>query len=140
MELRPLSPTRFFLEQIRGELEFIPKPANGMGLKLVANGGGTLEGERRPETPPAPIDLTDYTGRYWSEELETQYTILLKNGKLTAVHPHHGEIALQSVVKDEFRSSAWFMPSVKFTRDSTGAVTAVILGGNRLTGVKFDRR
>ncbi len=140
MELRPLSPTRFFVEQGMREVEFIPRPANGMGMKLSGNGGPTLEGERRSEASPAPIELNDYTGRYWSDEVETQYTIVLNNGKLTAVHPHHGEIALQSVSKDEFRSSAWFMPTVSFVRDDTGAVTAVILGGGRLTGVRFYRR
>jgi CubicO group peptidase (beta-lactamase class C family) len=139
MELMPISPTRFFLEQAQSELEFTPKPGNGMGLKITRP-GDTIEGERGGASSPDAADLPKYPGRYWSEELETQYTIVLKDGKLSALHAHHGEIALRPTVKDEFRTTTWYMPSVKFTRDGAGAVTGMILGGNRLTGIRFVRR
>jgi hypothetical protein len=51
--------------------------------------------------------------------LETQYSILLRDGKLIAGHAHHGEIALTPAAKDQFRSGLWFIPEVKFLRNST---------------------
>jgi CubicO group peptidase (beta-lactamase class C family) len=139
MELRPFTPTRFYSAETRVELEFTPKPGNEMDAKLTRP-NGFATGQRGVNSPFDPGDMEKYTGRYWSEELETQYTIVLKDGKLSAEHAHHGEIALRPFAKDELRTSTWFMPIVRFTRDGSGAVTGMILGGNRLTGVRFARR
>lgn len=92
-----------------------------------------------PRTPNI-LNLADYTGVYWSDELETQYTFLVKDGKLIADHSHHGEIGLTARNKDEFRSDTWFMPDVKFIRNPAGDVTAVTLGGGRITAIRFVRK
>jgi CubicO group peptidase (beta-lactamase class C family) len=105
-----------------------------------------LEGEMQPVAPgplpparpPAPTfepaDLASYAGTYWSDELETQYTIRVKDGKLIAMHAHHGEIALMQTAKDTFRSNTWFMPEVTFV---SGGMVA---GGGRVTGIRFVKR
>jgi CubicO group peptidase (beta-lactamase class C family) len=138
-ELRPMTPTRFYAAHMQAEAEFTPRAGNRMDLKLIWANANVL-GERVVNSAFDPGDLEKYPGRYWSEELETQYTIVLKDGKLSAEHAHHGEIALRPFAKDELRSSTWFMPIVKFTRGGSGGVTGMILGGNRLTGVRFVRR
>jgi hypothetical protein len=139
LELKPMSTTRFYAEQMQAEVEFIPKTGATMGIKLTRQ-GGTVEGERVTFTPFDPKDREKYPGTYWSDELETQYTVMLKDGKLIADHSHHGEIALTPVAKDQFRSGTWFMPEVKFGRDAAGKVTEMSLGGNRVSGVRFVRR
>jgi CubicO group peptidase (beta-lactamase class C family) len=139
LELKPVSALRFYAEQMQAEVEFIPKAGTTMGIKLTRQ-GGTVEGERVTFAPFDPKDLERYPGTYWSDELETQYTVILKDGKLIADHSHHGEIALAPVAKDQFRSATWFMPEVKFSRDATGRVTEMALGGNRVGGVRFVRR
>jgi CubicO group peptidase (beta-lactamase class C family) len=92
----------------------------------------------QPQRPPVvkfdPGDLAGYTGTYWSEELETQYTVRVKDGKLIAMHTHHGEIALTPTAKDTFRTSAWFMPEVKFVPGG------MIAGGGRVTGIRFMKK
>ncbi len=136
-ELKPVAPTRFYVAAMQNEVEFMPKPDNGMSLKL-STPNGVVEGSRSAAFDPQ--DLANYAGTYWSDELETQYTFRIQDGKLIADHAHHGEIALRPLAKDEFRTSLWFMPDVKFTRDSAGAVTGVLFGGGRVTGVRFVRR
>lgn len=138
LELKPLSATRFYAEPMQTEVEFTPKEA-GMAMKLIQP-TGTITGDRVEFAAFDPQDLKRYPGVYWSDELETQYTVILKDGKLVADHAHHGEIALTPVAKDQFRSASWFMPEVKFSRDGSGNVTAMALGGNRVTGIKFTRR
>jgi hypothetical protein len=138
-EIQPTAPNRFYAAQMKVDVEFTPKPGNGMAVRIMQN-SETLQGERVVFSPFDPKDLEKYPGAYWSEELETQYTIVLKDGKLTASHAHHGEIPLRPVAKDELASSTWFMPSVRFTRDAAGAVNGVVLGGNRVAGVRFVRR
>jgi CubicO group peptidase (beta-lactamase class C family) len=139
VELKPMSPVRFYAEQMQAEIEFIPKNQGPVGIKLTRQ-GGTVEGEQITFTPFDSNDLEKYPGTYWSDELETQYSILLKGGKLFADHSHHGEIALTPVAKDQLRSATWFMPEIKFIRDAAGKVTAMTLGGNRVTGIRFVRR
>jgi CubicO group peptidase (beta-lactamase class C family) len=139
LELRAMTPARFYNEQMQAEVEFVPKAGNGMGLKLLQP-GGTTEGERVVFASFDPKDLPGYPAAYWSDELETQYTIILKGDKLVADHAHHGEVELTPLAKDQFRAPSWFMPEVRFLRDPGGKVTGMTLGGNRVTGVRFDRR
>lgn len=139
LELKALSATRFYAEPMQTEVEFTPKAAGGMSVKVV-QAAGTVEGERVAFTPFDTKDLEKYPGTYWSEELETQYTILLKDGKLIADHAHHGKLPLTPVAKDQFRSATWFMPEVSFDRDAAGKVTGMTIGGNRVTGVWLVRR
>lgn len=46
----------------------------------------------------------------------------------------------KAVAKDQFRTTTWFMPEVRFGRDAAGKVTEMTIGGNRVTGVRFVRR
>ena len=84
----------------------------------------------------APSGLAAYAGAYWSEELETRYTVSVDGGKLIATHAHHGVIELRPTGPDAFRANRWFMPEVKFSRAANGTVTAVSFGGNRVRGVR----
>jgi CubicO group peptidase (beta-lactamase class C family) len=134
-------------------------PDQQLGVAVLANLGSInptglanrvaevyLEGEMQPAArppqqaprPPAATfdggDLTTYAGTYWSDELETQYTIRAQDGKLVAMHAHHGEIVLMPAAKDTFRSNMWFMPEVKFIPG------AMIAGGGRVTGIRFTKK
>jgi CubicO group peptidase (beta-lactamase class C family)/imidazolonepropionase-like amidohydrolase len=134
-------------------------PDQQLGIAVLANLGNFnpanlanrvaeiyLESEMQPATPPPappartppasyePADLTRYTGTYWSDELETQYTVTLRDGKLIARHMHHGDIALTPTAKDQFHGDAWFTPEVKFVEGG------MILGGGRVAGIRFVRR
>ena len=81
-----------------------------------------------------------FQGVYWSEELETEYTIKLRDGKLTAEHIRHGTLELLPAAPDQFATREWFMPEVRFQRDPSGKVSGVTLGGGRLTGILFKRK
>jgi hypothetical protein len=139
LELKPLSATRFFAEPMQAEVEFLPQAKGAMGFKLTQP-GGSVTGERVELKAFDAADLPSYAGVYWSEELETQYTVIVKDGKATIDHAHHGEAALIPMAKDQFRTGQWFMPEVRFVRDGTGKVVAMVAGGNRVTGVRFARR
>jgi CubicO group peptidase (beta-lactamase class C family) len=138
-ELHPLATNRFFVEQVNGMVEFEAKPPGPLRLKFTHN-GATINGERTALVPWEPSHLEQYQGVYWSDELETQYTITLKGGKLTADHVHHGELALIPASQDRFNTTEWFMPQVNFLRDSSNNVSGLTMGGGRLTAIRFDRK
>jgi CubicO group peptidase (beta-lactamase class C family) len=138
-ELKPVAPNRFHVDLAGAEVEFAPASGGGMSVK-VQQGGGSIKGSRIVLASFDAKDLTEYLGAYWSEELETQYTILVKDGKLFADHARHGQIALIPVAKDQFQSSKWFMQDVKFLRDSAGHVTGLTVSGGRASAIRFTRR
>jgi len=141
VELHPLSTNRFFFEKPpAGEVEFSAQKEGAMRLKVSHEAGGTVTGERTADTAWEPKDFEAFQGTYWSDELETQYKIKLKDGKLTADHIRHGNIELFPTMQDQFATRQWFMGQVKFQRDASGKVSGVTLGGGRLTGILFKRR
>jgi hypothetical protein len=138
-ELHPLATNRFFIEHLNGELEFVAKPDGPLRLKFTQE-GSTMNGERTALAPWKATGLEQYQGVYWSDELETQYTITLKGGKLTAAHVRHGEIALIPASQDRFKTTEWFMPEANFLRDSSNRVSGVTLGGGRVKAIRFNRK
>jgi hypothetical protein len=138
-EFKPLAPNRFFVESQGTELEFTPKSSGGMAVRIT-QGGGSMEGERVKLELLESADLPQYAGTYWSEELETRYTLVVREGKLFAEHIRHGEVPLTPLVRDEFNGGQWFMQQVRFARDSSGRVTAMTLGGGRIRGIRFAKQ
>ena len=139
LEMRPVGPAHFYLREFQADIEFSSKGEVGMNVKITQP-GAVNEGERGVSAGPVESDLSQYAGSYWSEELETQYTIFIRNGKLFGMHAHHGEFTLSGTVRDQFSSSLWFAPEVKYFRDAAGKITGLTLGGGRVTAVKFTRK
>jgi hypothetical protein len=119
-----------------------------LGTKLEASqqpnapttGGPPGDGRVVPFVQPAPEKLAQYAGGYWSDELETQYTILVRASGLVALNSHHGEFPLTATATDQFRSTVSFFTNVKFIRDNRGRVTALTVGGGRVSAIRFQKR
>jgi CubicO group peptidase (beta-lactamase class C family) len=137
-ELHPVAPGHFYCKELQADMEFSPQEHGGMHIKITQPGAVT-EGERVPAAA-GTADFLPYTGVYWSDELETQYTFLVRDGVLYARHAHHGEVALAATTKDQFSTGWWFAPDVKFVRDAAGTISGVTLGGGRVTTVAFTRK
>jgi CubicO group peptidase (beta-lactamase class C family) len=140
VELRPVGPDRFYIKEIQADIEFTPKANAGMAVKITQPGG--VNGSERISADEAKVesDLKPYTGVYWSEELETQYTISIRDGVLVGMHAHHGEFTLKPTLRDQFSTNLWFGPNFTFVRDVAGQITGVNIGGGRVTGIHFDRK
>lgn len=137
-ELKATSETDFVIESLGAELHF-EAGADGGGMKVrVKVSGVTDEGER---VDSKPVDLSAYSGVYWSEEVEAQYTVVEKSGALAIQHIRHGEIALKQTGPDRFAAGRWFMPEVAFLRGpGDGRVVALTLGGGRVKAIRFAKR
>jgi CubicO group peptidase (beta-lactamase class C family) len=139
LELHPIDHYRFYCKELQADVVFSPQAQGGMHVKVTQPGGAINEGDRIPAATGTP-DFLPYTGIYWSDELETQYTFLVRDGALYVRHAHHGEIALTPTAKDQFASGWWFAPHVNFVRDATGNINGVTLGGGRVASVAFTRK
>lgn len=93
----------------------------------------------RPQTPPlSPEQLSEYEGDYYTEELDTTYTIGVRGDQLVAQHRRHDDISL-TCADGHFVGDAWFFSEIHFTRDDTGQVTGFRLTGNRVKNLYFKK-
>ncbi len=138
LELHPIDNHHFYCKELQADIVFSPQEHGGMHVK-ISQPGAVNEGDRT-QTAVAATDLLSYSGVYWSDELETQYTFFVRDGALNVRHAHHGEISLAPTAKDQFAGSWWFAPQIKFIRDTAGNVNGVTLGGGRVAAIAFTRK
>ena len=89
--------------------------------------------------PLAPEQLTEFKGNYYTEELDTTYTIDVRGDQLVAQHIRHDDILL-TYTDGHFVGDAWFFPEVHFTRDGTKRVTGFRLTGGRVRNLHFQKK
>ena len=139
-EMLPESESTFFIKDFDAQVTF-PTDPNGKVTRLIHHQGGRdYPAHRIATSSEDEKDLAEFTGAYWSEELETQYTFFLKDGRLCGVHAHHGEFSLGRGTGDNFRTSLDFISEAQFIRDAAGKITGVKLGGDRVAGIYFMRK
>jgi len=99
------------------------------------------------ETPMRRVDawdpdayaLADFVGRYYSDELETFYTIDLDGDSLTIGHLRHGENPLTPEEESAFSSDQWFIGQVKFERNDDDIVHKMTMSNGRVRNLAFER-
>lgn len=119
-------------------------PSEAAGKVAAFFGTPTPESRPNPSRTPEPDaglfdpkDLPQYAGVYLSGELEVQYTLSVKAGRLTLEHPRLGDLGLTPRAKDRLTAPGFV---VSFVRDPAGRVVAMTVATNRNTGVRFERR
>jgi hypothetical protein len=95
---------------------------------------------KRLSAPSAAAQLTEFGGDYYSPELGTTYTLVVKDGKLVAQHRRHDDISLTELDGDLFSGNRWFFQTVQFTRDSQKRITGFRLTSGRVRNLRFDRQ
>ncbi|RKU20056.1 penicillin-binding protein [Candidatus Poribacteria bacterium] len=89
--------------------------------------------------PLTPEQLAEFEGDYYTEELDTTYTIAISENGLVAKHIRHDDISL-TYADDHFLGNTWFFPKIHFTRDDTGQVTGFRLTGGRVRNLRFEKK
>jgi CubicO group peptidase (beta-lactamase class C family) len=136
--LTPTAEHEFFVAETKARVIFA-KLDSGKAAQYTLE----LDGERRvyrrlegaDEVPP---NLPDYAGQYRSEELETSWSVQVKEGKLVLQHRRQGEIPLRPGARDRFSGSN--LGSLQFERDSEGKVTAFKVTTGRVRNLRFERQ
>lgn len=104
-------------------------------------------GENPPMTlkPYAPVsyplsNINDYTGSYYSPELETTYQLLVKDGKLVTHHQRLENFTLSPIMKDKFDGNDFSFNHISFERDSQGRVSGFRISNGRVQNLLFVRQ
>jgi hypothetical protein len=127
------------LAEANGALLTFERAPGKPAPRFTARLGSETFTARRVE-PIAAAGLAELTGRYWSDELETGYELVLEDGRLRARHARHPDIALYAVAPDSLAGDVWWFSRAAITRDDGGRVNGFRLTGSRVRNLRFERR
>jgi CubicO group peptidase (beta-lactamase class C family) len=139
-ELVPVSPTKFKMKDIPNNVyvTFSDKTANRFDTYTVTGENEpTAVGKRMEPFSPAEEALKEYAGRYYSDELDTRYDLIMKSGALHVQIGHNDETPVMPLKRDFF--SAGDFAKIKFLRDGNGAITGLTVSTGRVKNLKFSK-
>ena len=138
-ELIPQSEMTFFVKENNAEITFERDEKNKV-VRLAMKTGSQTRSARRLDSPPATAEqLAQFAGDYYSPEFGTIYTMVVKDGQLTAQHRRHNDIQMTELEGDLFAGGMWFFQSVRFTRDSQKRIDGFRLTSGRVRNVRFEK-
>lgn len=140
LALKPVSENSFNYAGIEASVQFNINDEGAYNSATHTQGGSDLELSKLPPFNPSLETLAEYTGTYFSEELEIFYTIALEDSTLTAIHRNMEKINLTPADVDSFSGSVLFIGEVAFQRNDKGIIDAFTISNGRTKGVLFERQ
>ena len=137
--MTPVAEDQFDVKQVAAKVTFL-KDESGKYSKMKVN----MEGQevivnKLPDFDPAKVDLTEFTGDFFSPELNTTYSLLIDNGKLIARHFRTGDVKLTATKPDNFSGNQWYFSKIEFSRSQAGKVDGLKVTGGRVRNLKFTK-
>ncbi len=139
-QLFPETIARYFIKDTETVINFRPDENYYVERLFLSLNGKRLQGRRLKSKPLSKAQLKALEGAYYSEELETTYTIQIQEESLVALHFRHGDIPLVWTENDTFTGRRWFFRKVEFRKDRRGRITGFLLTGGRVWNLRFDKR
>jgi CubicO group peptidase (beta-lactamase class C family) len=136
--------------QCIGNNEFIIMPKSIWKVKFDFEGEKVksmlVESSRVRDSyePFVPVDITngylsEFVGKYYSSELETQYTFTVKNDTLIGYHPRHGSFKTQAQVKRDFFKSNEPFQTINFIRDENSMIVGMRVSFDRVRNLWLEK-
>jgi len=89
---------------------------------------------------PTMEELQALTGKYFSKELETFYTLEVRDTTLTLLIRNTEAIELSALKEDSYKGNIYFIGEVVFQRDASGQLTGFTAANGRTRGIVFERQ
>jgi hypothetical protein len=84
-------------------------------------------------------ELEQYVGRYYSEELDTIYTLEISDRSLIVKHLRFANNTLVPIKSDIFRNTSWRFSTLKFEKDTSGKINGFRISSMRVKNVRFKK-
>jgi CubicO group peptidase (beta-lactamase class C family) len=139
-ELIPLDENRFLISGVPTKIEVIFKsPREGIPPEMHVRAEGQTPTIFRAFkiASPTDVELADYAGDYYSDELGAAFKVLAKDGGLFLTAKHISEVKLMPTIKDEFTVGNLI---ITFVRDTQNRVSGFNLDGGRVKNIEFGKK
>jgi CubicO group peptidase (beta-lactamase class C family) len=136
-ELIPQSENRFQMRGQAAEISFQTSSAkNAPQLLITLPGGGKPVVYESVEEAASPlVNLQEFGGEYYSDEIDATYRIEVKDDQLWLKRKKYSPILLSPIFKDAFNSQA--IGILRFTRDDRKRPNGFIFSGGRVKNFRF---
>ncbi len=111
---------------------------NATQLLTVYQNSRKTEAKRYVQEDISNIDLSDYTGRFYSPELESTLDIMLKEAQLIGHHGRHGDLPMQLIGTDALEITDF--ATIDVVRDSKNVITGIRISNGRARNVWFEKQ
>lgn len=139
-KLIAFSQTKFEVQGVGVIVEFQPEHNGQVDLIKVNLGGQLKNAYRIASLDLTKINLSEYTGTFYSDELSTNYSIVIEGENLIAKHFRLSDIKLNLVKKDIYSSSTLFFGKVEFTRDFDNQINGFKITNARVKNLYFKKK
>ncbi len=135
-KLIPTSQNTFWINGPNVELKF--EHLSKEKIEYTGPSGTKYILTRIDKWTPNKSELSSFEGDYRSDELETDYHLIVKEEKLTIQHRWNDDIVLDPISKDFFKTNRGY--TVKFNRNSEGDILGLSINSGRTVNVIFQRK
>jgi hypothetical protein len=104
-------------------------------LLSVYQSGRITEAKRHVTADLSSINLDQYTGRFYSPELESTIDIILKEDDLIGHHGRHGDLPLKLINKNELYIAGF--GSIAIVRNPENLIKGIRVSNGRARNVWF---
>lgn len=98
-----------------------------------------MEANRMAEFEKESVQLEDYVGIYYSDELQTRYSFVLEDNQLIAKHSRLSDFKINPIAEDKFSGEAWFFGGVDIVRADDGSISGIKVSNGRITDLYFEK-
>ena len=130
--IKPVADGSFML----GERKVRFKDGNTVTAEIANTDGSFTRLTMVAEWKPAPADLPDFEGEWYSDEAQSRISIKVENGNALLIVRPVARFQLSPVYKDTFTAQGYIF---SFTRDKSGKVAELHVGGSRMRDMLFER-
>ncbi|TRX01926.1 serine hydrolase [Flavobacterium gawalongense] len=136
VKLKPLSATEFKVEGVDASFAFIPTSDGKISSAKLSQGGQIMNAPRISPFDAATVTLSNFVGRFYSEELSTEYNFVEEGGKLILKHSRLSDVELNPTKKDVFTGS---VGQTEFIRDSNNVIIGCKVSTGRVQNLWFKK-
>ena len=138
--LSPLSESEFSYEGVEATIVFKTNEQGEVTGAVHSQGGQKYQLERVAPYEPNVDELQALTGKFFSKELETFYTLELRDTTLMLLIRNTKEVELSAMKEDTYKGDIYFIGELVFQRDNSGRVTGFTAANGRTRGIVFEKQ
>ncbi|MGD8497102.1 MAG: serine hydrolase [Gemmatimonadales bacterium] len=137
LRIHAVSDSTFEIGGVEASVTF-HEEEDGPVKSLTLHQNGDHPAQRLVDWAPDADALAAYAGRYFSQELETYYDVIVQDGHLVVQHRRLDDVTLTPISENKF-SGGYPLATVEFTVGADGVATGFAASNGRTRDVRFAR-